>query len=1043
MKEGQHVRLKSDPSRTGIISGLTRERRGLVLHKVNFANGPSYVAEDLLELMREGPQDPLDLLESGRLSTRADLARSITHVRLTGRLANVIYSMETTDTDFYAYQFKPVLKLLNSPSSGILIADEVGLGKTIEAGLIWTELRSRFDFKKLMVICPAMLRQKWQRELSLRFGVDADILDAKSTLDKLQVAGADPIYSSFHIIASMQGLRPNKKWDEDKEDKDDYGASTKLARFLSNREHEEPLIDLLIIDEAHYLRNRETKTAELGRLARRVAQYVVLLSATPVHLGSQDLYQLLNLVDEDNFNQPQMFDNILEANAPLVSARDYINSGKAVSDDFIKKLELAKSHPLLQGSRQLSSLLDNPPSESQLRNPTFVSHLSYQLDTVNLLGYAITRMKKRDIIEWRVVRMPKPEIICLTPVERAFYDAVTLAVKKYCMKRNGPEGLLLATPQRQVASSMPAALRHWKKRETKVNEQIYEDIGIEEEINDQTIGPLVQELIEKSKDFGDLSELIKNDTKYNRLKELVSDYFDHHKNQKIVLFSYFRETLQYLLERLQEDGITCFLLRGGGKNKKEGYIDKDSLIEQFKNYNGSAILLSSEVGSEGIDLQFCWLLVNYDLPWNPMKVEQRIGRLDRLGQASNKIIIWNLFYEDTIDSRIYEKLYERLKIFEHSLGAIEPILGGELQKLTFELLSKGFTKEEEEERIEQTAQALANNRRHEEDLEEKASHLVAYGDYILNEVNAAKELSRCINARDLETYVIGFFKSHFQGCIFQQKENDTAYFEINLTNEVKHQISEFIKLKKIKSNTSLISSYSRSVSCKFENTAIAVRQGRIEIISQFHPIVRYVSHCINRKAISIRPAASISIQRNHLKRDVNKGVYVYTIQHWSIKALQDVERLFYSVINYETEKSLLTNEDEEYLIVSAMMDGGDWLEASGEVDLNKVSQMANNICLGNSDEAYENYIEGIAAQNEDRADVQLRTLDTHFKNQMEKLNATRKKHEILNRKGLAKATEGKMNAMKNRVDRARIKINDRRQIIHDNTVISVGLIKVT
>ena len=90
----------------------------------------------------------------------SDLRRNLTHVRLSGRLANVIYSMDVTGTDFYAYQFKPVLKLLNSATSGILVADEVGLGKTIEAGLIWTELRSRFDFRRLMVLCPAVLREK-------------------------------------------------------------------------------------------------------------------------------------------------------------------------------------------------------------------------------------------------------------------------------------------------------------------------------------------------------------------------------------------------------------------------------------------------------------------------------------------------------------------------------------------------------------------------------------------------------------------------------------------------------------------------------------------------------------------------------------------------------------------------------------------------------------------------------------------------------------------------------------------------------------------
>src|SRR6185369_2901864 len=126
------------------------------------------------------------LLRNTQFGTADDLRRTITHVRLTGRLADVIYSMEATNTDFYAYQFKPVLKMLLSPSNGILIADEVGLGKTIEAGLIWTELRCRFDMRRLMVICPAVLQEKWQDELERRMGVKADIVSAAELLRVLK-----------------------------------------------------------------------------------------------------------------------------------------------------------------------------------------------------------------------------------------------------------------------------------------------------------------------------------------------------------------------------------------------------------------------------------------------------------------------------------------------------------------------------------------------------------------------------------------------------------------------------------------------------------------------------------------------------------------------------------------------------------------------------------------------------------------------------------------------------------------------------------------
>ena len=135
--------------------------------------------------MEDGHDDAYELLTRSRFGRAADLRRSLTFLHLSGRLANLVYSMETTNVDFYAYQYKPVLSFLESPSNGLLIADEVGLAKTIEAGLIWTELRARYDARRLVVFCPAMLREKWRDELRERFGVDAVIIATTSKSDEV------------------------------------------------------------------------------------------------------------------------------------------------------------------------------------------------------------------------------------------------------------------------------------------------------------------------------------------------------------------------------------------------------------------------------------------------------------------------------------------------------------------------------------------------------------------------------------------------------------------------------------------------------------------------------------------------------------------------------------------------------------------------------------------------------------------------------------------------------------------------------------------
>src|SRR5260370_14325037 len=228
------VRLNGDPMRHGIVTGRTQPgRRGKgVRYQVTFPDTTSWVPDDQIEPVPVQQESPVDLLQARKLGRAVDLRRTLTHVRLTGRLADVIYSMEATNTDFYPYQFKPVLRFLMSPSNALLIADEVGLGKTIEAGLIWTELKSRFDLKRLVVLCPAILREKWQRELGQKIGVQADIVDANGLLNVLQ----DPASAvgGFAAICSLQGARPNRKWRE----ADASSGPAKLARFLHSREHD-------------------------------------------------------------------------------------------------------------------------------------------------------------------------------------------------------------------------------------------------------------------------------------------------------------------------------------------------------------------------------------------------------------------------------------------------------------------------------------------------------------------------------------------------------------------------------------------------------------------------------------------------------------------------------------------------------------------------------------------------------------------------------------------------------------------------------------
>lgn len=1027
---GMQVRLVHAPLRIGMITEMPPfSRRGRNVYQVRFPDKVDRIYEDQLEPAPTERMNPLDLLADGKLGTPDDLRRTLTHVRLTGRLADIIYSMEATNTDFYAYQFKPVLKLLQTPINGMLIADEVGLGKTIEAGLIWTELRSRFNFRRLVVLCPKALVEKWRDELSNKMGLFPQICDSRELLRTLQDQQAHA--RGFAIVASMHGLRPPRGWDDDEEEKTTEAA--KLARYLLSMENEERLFDLLVVDEAHHMRNENSQTNKLGQLMRAVSEYLVLLTATPVHNRNRDLFSLLNLLDPDTFNRPEDLSEILLANRPLVSARDLVLSGAASEKELIEILGAAAENPLLQGNRQLEALRKSlTPKFMQSRAEK--SRIAHQLETVNLLGHAVTRTRKRDVKEWRVVRDPQPEFIQMTDIERDFYNQVTDTVINYSLDKDINQTFLLAAPQRQMASCMPAALNSWRARHPDIDDYLLEN---NLEYGDK-IGPLTEKIIEISNNFPDYEQLIKNDSKYERLISMLSSFFSIHPKDKVIIFSTFRGTLSYLEGRLNQDGISNIVLKGGGR------ISKDDIIKEFRSPNGPSVLLSSEVGGEGIDLQFSWVVVNYDLPWNPMRVEQRIGRVDRLGQGSDKVLIWNLFYADTIDARIYQKLYDKLDLCRSALGDFEAILGEQIRVLTYDLLTGRLTPEQQEARIDQTAQALETLKREESQLEEEASSLVAYGDYILQEIHAARDLNRWINGEDLYHYVTDFLNIHYPGYTLKEKDIKNYEFEFSLTAHAKQDLNDFIRENNLAGQTRLTQAVSTAVPCRFENRVLGGNASRIESISQFHPLVRFISERISQATTQLRPAVSVKINSSHVGGSISPGIYVLAVSLWSVQGLRDVEKLVYAAVDMAKPDAVLDDDKAELLASASAAHGELWLEAKNECDFDRAHQLANDVLFGTLDELFDRFVEHETAQNEDRADIQSRNLERHFQNSRTSLSDIIENLKLNSKStSIIRATEGRLNALEERYRLKKIAIDSRRVVTSNPEDICISLISIT
>jgi superfamily II DNA or RNA helicase len=976
MQPGDKVRLIANPGRVGILGNETDGPPHRLRLLVNFLDGDEqFVLAGALEKVEKESQGPYDLMVRGRYGRAADLRGAITYYRLSGKLANLIYSLNTTNTQFLAYQFKPVLQFLDSPSNGILIADEVGLGKTIEAGLIWTELRARQDARRLLVICPAMLREKWKRELSDRFGVHAEIVDAQDLHSKLEAARQRP-QDAFALIASLQGTRPPKGWND--KDEPSQAATAKLARFLEDAELDEPLVDLVVIDEAHYLRNQETQTHRFGTLLRPVTQSMVMLSATPIQLRNRDLFNLLHLLDEDAFPFENSFDQSLRANAPIVMLRDRVLNSTVIQAEFIEALDDALGARFFGDNEQLEFLRSNPPSDEALASPRGRAEIADQLDRINPLTKVVARTLKRDVQENRVERLPKVIKATMSAVEAEFYAQVTERVREFCEQLEIGEGFMLTIPQRQMASCMAAACQGWMDKvgrgaNDEMAETVYEIYGDEDPPAERpNLGTLLRELVSIARSVGNYQALFDNDTKYQSLVKNLRNYWSRYPGKKVVLFSFYRNTLHYLSKRLKSDGFDSVVVHGG--------MDKQEALDHFERPAGPNILLSSEVAAEGVDLQFSSLVVNYDLPWNPAKIEQRIGRIDRIGQEEGQILIWNFVYEDTVDDRVYERLLERLTTFRQALGSMEAVLGDEIRELAYELLSHKLTPQQELDRINRTSVTIETNSRQQELLEAEATHLIAHGEFIQNKVTAARELGRYIRGDDLFAYVKDFLDRTYPGTRLSATHRNPMEMRLELSTECRIHFNEFVQMNRLFGKTAILSSSPPAL--LFDNKLGKAKSG-VEKVTQDHPLVRFVAEKLKASGAGpgYFPVSAVELIGD-TRTSQPSGIYVYFVMRWSVSGSRDIERLEYLVKGMNNDL-LIDGEAAELMVNTAALEGRDWLGAATLVDSQRAASLQDS-CRAQLEERFREFAAAHKREDADRIRLMVRSLENHLENKRRK-----------------------------------------------------------
>jgi len=893
------VRVIYDASKVGLTTGRTRNHAGRNYALIRFGGGETEPYPfSQLELAPEN-ETRASAIEKGRLSGPDALQRVLLTEKIRGRLTDIFYAMGAGQAEFYPHQFKPVLKFVSSTVGRILIADEVGLGKTIEAIYIWRELQARVGARRLLVVCPAVLRNKWQNELRERFSIDATIVNARGLTELSNDALRDPT-KSFVAIAGLESIRARRpKADEQQPPRT---PREELAALLSDNEasSEFSLFDLVVVDEAHYMRNPETANHHTGSMLAEASSHLALLTATPIQIGSVNLYHLLNLVDPERFSSLEVFDLIRDANRPLTEALNAVLSIPPRVDAFRSALSELRRSRFFRDDAILEEFTLDP---NVLATHSDRVRVARALEGRSLLGDLLTRTRKRDVLQNRVIRNPAVIRVHLSEEETELYNGVTQRLRARAYHSDNALTFAMIARQRQLASSIPAALEGWKEKET-LEEILQEDLGLvldEDEIDTTSIS------------FNDLvanHDFEAKDSKYQEFRAFLKGRLAQDPSEKIVVFSFYRGTVRYLERRLRAEGIPVAVILGGMGDTK------DDELARFADPGGAQVLLSSEVGSEGIDLQFSRVVVNYDLPWNPMRVEQRIGRIDRLGQKADRIQVVSFVLSDTIEEVVLERLYDRIDVFRESIGDLEEILGPSLDELVLEYFRDGLSDEEMALRLDQNALAAERSRRDLETLEEEAPDLVGHTDFVLSNIQESRDAGRWIRPDDVLTFVTDFLMEHYPGSAIDADPIKAGVYRIALNPEARAALAIYIEDRR-PSRPTRLRAPGETVHAVFDIKLQGRIRPRPELIDITHPLVLWIRSEVERMGRTSEPVVALEISQE--QSGLPPDLYVFATDLWRFEGIRKDIRLRHLVRSVTSQEFLLANDADRLIDVAARL----------------------------------------------------------------------------------------------------------------------------
>ena len=887
---GSVVMLVSDPKTVGAVIAINGNSYTVLVNGVF----QKFYREQIQLQEKKKAEEYLSLKE---------VRAALTAYQINNPGSSNLYSLNAARIDFVPYQFRPALKMIKADSPRILVADDVGVGKTIEAGLILKEMEARSSLNSVLVICPRPLvaERKWQLEMK-RFDENFTQLDGRTLAECVLETDRDGEWPERH----SKTIIPYSLFSEDSV----MGRQPKSSKKHKNMGLAEldpiPHFDLVIVDEAHNIRNANTWMYRGVELFCRNADAVVFLTATPLQNGNNDLYTLLNLLRPDVVLNKDTFQTMSEPNA-------FVNN-------LLRIVRNQDEGWLEAGKQELANILGTTWGRNVIQhNPDFEKIFHFldrqevsrdeKIEAISIIeGFhsfytMINRTRRKDIEDF-CIRRTQTVNVPFNSAQRDLYDALIDFESTALAQLHGSRSVrfMLCTIMRQASSCIYGLAPFMNDLVNKRLAQIQED-GELYEYDVEMNSDAENSLFELADKIDILSRsLPKDDPKLTKLLEIV-DQKQTDENNRIIIFSSFRHTLAYLKKNLKEHGIRVGQVDGSVPDEERYKLRQRFLLDR-DDKNAIDVLLFSEVGCEGLDYQFCDSMINYDLPWNPMRIEQRIGRIDRRGQKNDTVKIYNMIIEDTIDAVIYDRCLSKIGVFEASIGDCSEILGDISDQIFKIMFDSELTDAERKMKIEQMAdnEVMKVQELHRLEQEEKSLYGFDLSKYIIDKDVQDAE-NQWINPQSMNEMVNAFMDDYLgQGEYIRGKSEAKT---LRLAADKRRLLLDDLKSMQLPTNNNAVKlwkAYLKSdkpvLPVTFDSN-YAKDNRNVAFLTQMHPLVMDAAAYESKKFpcnVSIRVADP----------EIPSGEYEFLIYAWKYVGLRPDIKLIAVCDNEAVEKNILS-----------------------------------------------------------------------------------------------------------------------------------------